>query len=45
MTTEPKKRPNILVLWSAFEDFPPRAKSLVFNIDDMMEALNPVRSR
>ena len=44
MTTEPK-RPNILVLWSAFEDFPPRAKSLDFNIDDMMEALNPVRSR
>ena len=28
-----------------FEDFPPRAKSLDFNIDDMMEALNPARSR
>jgi hypothetical protein len=37
MTTEPK-RPT-------FEDFPPRAKSLDFNIDDMMEALNPPRSR
>ena len=27
-----------------FEDFP-RAKSLDFNIDDMVEALNPARAR
>ena len=30
---------------NAFSDFPRRAESLYFNIDDMMEALNPVRSR
>ena len=28
-----------------FEYFPPRAKSLDFNIDDRVEALNPARTR